>query len=663
MSARESIRSAALMALCILASPTSFAAVLRVDIGTGSDAGSCGANTSPCESIQRAVNLSQSGDEILVATGLYTYQAGLDPCSAGNTGVVCIVNKRLTIVGGFAGGNWESPDPAANPTVIDGAGAHRGVLVTRTFPGAPAASLVLAGFTLRNGRAAGGLGGPDGENGRGGGLKAALADLALRDVWFLDNQAVGASTASGAGGGGAGGGLFSATTPDLPSTIRLERVRFQGNEALGATGPERGGLALGGGMFVNFASVEAFDLDFDGNVATAGSSAGAGVAGGLRSDGLGGGLAILNGVKALIERLNAVDNVASGGAAAGASGFGGGAFGGGVYLEGSTLTMSDSSLRSNQALGGDAGSGGLGAGGGLMAFDGTLDLRRSWLIANRAEGGDGPIRKGSVGGGGAYLERANDSSVGVALTNCVVADNFVQLGSGGGVVGGGGGGLFVLGNEALLRHVTLARNGLSESPLVGQAVVVVNRGAAVSEAVVENAIVSDHRSVANVAAIQVQPDAFAHFQRPLFANNVRDTNEGFGSFGTISGLDTAIFAPDAGYVSPGPPAFDYHVIHSSPAVDEAQTSEVSFDIDRTSRGSLRDIGADEVCLAAADDIVLADETLSVTKHVEACETITVRDYTVAATGDLSLQAGRLITFESGFMVFSGGRLRVLGTLP
>lgn len=664
MTSRQSVLSACLVPLLALAAPAASAAVRRVDVGAGSDAGSCGAVASPCASIQRAVNLSQSGDEIWVAAGIYTYQAAADPCASSDTGVVCIVNKQLTITGGFAGGEWTSADPAANLTVIDGTQSHRGILVTRIFPGAPATSLVLDGFNVRDGRAFGGLGPPDGDSGRGGGLKAALVDrLVVRDVTFVDNRAVGAATASGAGGSALGGALFCATTPTLPSTVRLERVRFESNQALGGTGADRGGLGQGGGLLVSFASLAAFDVDFVGNVAAAGSSTGAGVSGGLRADALGGGMGIANVASAQIERLTAIDNVASGGGATGASGVGGGAFGGGVYLEGSSLTMSDSSLSSNEALAGDADSGGLGAGGGLMAFDAALDLRRSTLIANRAEGGDGPTLKGSVGGGGAYLERAADPSVEVALTNCVVADNFVQLGTGGGVVGGGGGGLFLLGNDALLQHVTLAGNGLSESPLVGQALVVVNRLSSVSKTVIEHSIISDHDSVANVAAVQVQPDAFAHFARPLFADNTRNTNDGFGDHGTITGLDTAVLAADAGYVAPGPPDFDYHLTLGSAAVDEAPDSQVVFDLDGSRRGSPRDIGADEICQAAADDLVLADATLSGPAIFEACATITVHDYTVAASGDLTLQAGGRVTFESGFRVLLGGRLRVVGTLP
>jgi hypothetical protein len=664
MCSLRTILAACVATLLALAAPAAAsAAVRRVDVGAGSDAGSCGAVASPCASIQRAVNLSQSGDEILVAEGVYTHQAVADPCSSSDTGVVCIFNKQLTIRGGFAGGDWSSADPAAHPTVIDGTQSHRGVLVSRTFPGAPATSLVLDGFTIRDGRAFGGLGPPDADSGRGGGLKAALVDrLVVRDVTFLDNRAIGAATAS-AGGAALGGGLFVDTTPTLPSTVRLERVRFEANQALGGTGADRGGLGHGGGLLVSRASFVAFDVDLVGNLAAAGGSPGAGVAGGLRADGLGGGLALANVASAQIERLTATDNVASGGAASGADGVGGGAFGGGVYLEGSSLTMSDSALRGNQALAGDAGSGGLGAGGGLMAFDASLDLRRSTLIANRAEGGDGPTLKGSVGGGGAYLERAANPGVEVSLTNCVVADNFAQLGSGGGVVGGGGGGLFILGNDALLQHVTLARNGLSESPLIGQAVVVVNRLSQVSAAVIEHSIVSDHDSLVNNAAVHVQPQAFAHFERPLFADNTRNTNDGFGNHGTITGLDTAVLAADAGYVSPGPPDFDYHLTLASAAVDEAPDSEVVFDLDGSRRGDPRDIGADEICQAAADDVVLADATLSGAALVEACETITVRNYTVAASGDLTLRADRRVTFESGFQVLSGGRLRVDSTLP
>lgn len=658
-------RAVLLVSLCAaatgLAAPDAAAVVRRVDVSGGSDAGSCGSAASPCFSIQRAVNLSQTGDEILVAAGVYTYQPALDPCSAGDTGVVCIVNERLTLRGGFDGVDWTTPDPAAHPTVIDGQNSRRGILVTRTFPGAPSAALVLAGFTVRNGRAVGGLGGPDGDNGRGGGLKSALSDVEVRDVVFLDNVAQGAATGSGAGGGGAGGGLFSASDGTLPpSEVRLERVLFEGNQALGGVGPDRGGLGLGGGMFVNNATLTAVDVDFDANSAIAADSAGSGGIG-QRADALGGGLAILADVTATIDRLTATGNLASGGDAGVASGVGGGAFGGGVYVEASTLTMSDSTLSGNEAVAGDANIGGLGAGGGLMTFDASLDLRRSWLLANTAEGGDGPTRVGSVGGGGAYLERASDPGVTVTLTNCVVADNFVQKGTGGNGFGGGGGGLFLLGNDALLRHLTIARNGLSDAPpLIGEAVTVVNRptgvNGGVSEATIEYTIVSDHPGT----AVRVQPDATAHFVRPLFADNGQDVSQGTGA--TVTGLASALAAADAGYVSPGPPDFDYHLLLSSPAVDEAPGSQEALDVDRTTRQAPRDIGADEVC-GATEDLLLADDTLTGTEVHEACDTIVVRNYTVAGTGDLTLQAGRRLVFENGFAVLSGGELRGHSTLP
>ena len=99
------------VALCLLIVKAGFGTVLRVDATNGVDSGGCGSEANPCASIQQAVNNSTSGDEIRVAEGTYVYVSGVDPC-VGETGVVCIVDKRLSIVGGYLASDWSEPDPA-----------------------------------------------------------------------------------------------------------------------------------------------------------------------------------------------------------------------------------------------------------------------------------------------------------------------------------------------------------------------------------------------------------------------------------------------------------------------------------------------------------------------------------------------------------------------
>lgn len=649
----------------LLAAPFSplSAATFHVDAMTGVDGAGCGSQASPCASIQQAVNLAGAVDDtVLVAEGVYTYDVGLDPCTD-ETAVVCIVGKKLTILGGFPSGNWAQRNPTAHPTIIDGENFQRGVLVKRTFPMSPnGANLRLEGFTIRRG-----IAGPTPnreEDRRGGGLKAALVDsLVLRDVRFEDNVAQGADTGANDGGNGTGGGASVSSTESLPPIeVTLERVVFFQNQALGGTGPIRGGLALGGGLFIDQSVVNASDLTFEGNVAAAGSSPGNGIFGGLRADSLGGGMAILFNTVVNVQGLTATANSSTGGDATGTDGRGGVGGGGAIYVERSSLELQDGMLRNNNSRGGDAARGGLGSGGGITTFDSTLVLNRVALVGNQVQGGDGPTEKGTAGGGGVFLNRLNDLTATATILNSILADNHVTIGAGGGIVGGGGGGVFVLSHDATITHSTFARNSLGTDPMAGQAISVVSRPDNPGQATIEYSILANHTSLDNVPAVNVRPDSSAAFEQGLFAGNENDTNEGTVGAGTFTGLNTMLSAASADFVSPGPPDFDYHILSSSPAIDEATSSTTELDFDGTLRQAPRDIGADESC-SAADDLVLADEVYTGSSLEQACNTITAGPAVVESTGDLTLQAGGKVILTDGFQVQEGGRLEVMIQLP
>lgn len=645
------------------------AATLRVDEQAGVDGEGCGTTANPCATIQKAVNLANSGDEVLVAAGTYLHDVAMDPCSPGDTAVVCIVEKELTIQGGYNPSDWTTSDPETNPTIIDGQDAFRGVLVKKTFPGAPGdASLAISGFTVTRGLATP-VPGSSSPDGQGGGLKAVLVKtLHVADMTFQDCTAVGNDSGSGPGGTGAGGGVFVSTASSLPLVSAMfERVTFSSNGAQGglSSGDDRGGFGLGGGMFIHRSVFKAKGLTFEGNNAQAGNSTGAGLTGFVRAESLGGGLAILRDATVTIQGLLASNNSATGGDASSSTGIGGTGAGGGLYVEGSRLDLVDADLRFNTVVGGNADTGGLSAGGGLMSFDAPTLLDRVALIGNQATGGDGPTKKGSAGGGGAYLERALDSSVSATIRNSIVADNRVVLGGGGGTVGGGGGGVFVLGNEVVFVHTTLARNELGSTPLTGQAVVVVPRSGAASHGTLRDTIIADHTSLANVAAVQAQSsDSSVTFERGLFAGNLQDTNAGAMNSGTFTGLATMESHNSAGFVSPGAPDFDYHILASSFARDATPESSEMFDFDRTFRGSPRDYGADEYCTAAQETVTLSNHEVSGAETVEACQIIEVGPaYVVASTGDLTLHAGARVVFSDGFQMESGAKLVVKVELP
>ena len=86
------------------------AAVLYVAPG-----GNCGGVTPCYGDIQTAVNAASNGDEIRIAQGTYSAVS----TGGGVTAVVRIINKKLTLTGGYVTSDWNQSQPAANPTIID----------------------------------------------------------------------------------------------------------------------------------------------------------------------------------------------------------------------------------------------------------------------------------------------------------------------------------------------------------------------------------------------------------------------------------------------------------------------------------------------------------------------------------------------------------------
>ena len=271
--------------------------VIRVAL-TGSDVSGCGSVDTPCKSIQYAVNSAASGDTILVAAGTYTYPAVgklNSECYLYTTTehppVVCIRSKHLTMRGGYSTSNWSTADPIANPTVIDGQNQHRGISLIGWSATEAKASLHMTGFTVQNGLAQGHSSGTDYQTGAyGGGMLALQAPIALENVRFVSNRAIGGNTTANGGGPGVGGGLAINRGPD-GTVSTLENVVFENNEACGGTGPVRGGSALGGGFLAYYAVLEANHITLTNNTAKAGDSNGSGVYI-WSADALGGGAAI-----------------------------------------------------------------------------------------------------------------------------------------------------------------------------------------------------------------------------------------------------------------------------------------------------------------------------------------------------------------------------------
>lgn len=668
---------------CLLVAAAAEAQTIRVDVGEPSadNSSSCGSEATPCRSIQAAVNSATNGDTILVAAGTYLFQPSLEPAECvESTAVVCVVNKELTILGGYDDGNWSSRTPDTNRTIIDGQNLRRGVLIKRGSPLAPPAGLRLEGFTIERGRADSSL--PEGADTFGGGFSAVLVDhVTLRDLLVRNNVSKGADTST-AGGAGRGGGISIRGGADFYTAVILERLTVEDNLAQGGYGDIRGGRAFAGGINLkDIQELEASDLVVRRNHSKGGFSSGTGAFENLRADALGGGIGMIDCGDMWIQGLEVLDNTAEAGGPTGVGGIGGHAWGGGLFLENSTVQISDARVQGNRSLGGSALSGtpsrpargGIGAGGGFNTFNATVTLDRVWVLDNLARGGDGPSQmdngdRGQVGGGGGYFEVSSTTYSGaINISNSVFADNSVELGNGHGASGGGGG-IFLLGIDGQFVHSVLANNGFNDSWLGGLGAVINTRlygqpGELRSSLRMEYSLVSGHQFSPPEDALRVNHDSTLDFNgRPtMFANNATDIDD--DEDGYIINNGALLSAADIEFVSPGAPNYDYHLQPVSPAIDAAVGSSMPLDIDRQPRRAPRDLGADEACSTSTDEVVLSNETAVGLVTKEACDTITARHYRISGTGEVTFTAGVSIVLESGFRVEPGGVFVAKTRLP
>lgn len=621
-------------ALTAAAAAAPAGATLRYVATTGTDSGNCAASATPCRTIQYAVNQSAAtGDEIRVAGGTYT-GAGSACTGLGTAAVACVVNKEIWIKGGYSTGDWGSPDPGRNPTILDGESARRGLVVERTAPTAPAAALLLENFEVRNGRGAPRtLGTGDALTfGFGGGIDAVFAPVTIVSVTFTNNVAIGANSATDYAGAAAGGALALRSRCDQPRLQGyLADVRFTGNLAdagdnTGTTG--RGGYSHGGALFVYCIDLYGTALRFEDNEARGGNAPSSDgtwdppfPGDGSRGDGLGGAISIEFGSAVDLSDVVASGNLARGGDAspslAGAVASGG--YGGAIQIEGNPtwpvdVTITAADLVQNQALGANGRSGGIGRGGALQTTDAALTLDRVLVLDNDSTGGDGAASgsgacsvgeasRGAADGGGVTLTRYGGSATPALVTNSIVAANRARMGATGCEPGGGGGGFFLDGVATTFDHVTLAGNSNGPSAMQGSAVVLLASTWPATLAA-RYGIVADHAAPAGTAAIHAQATTSVTFTRGLFAGNDFDTNTGAGGAGTFSGLATTITAGSAQFLAPGSPGFDYRIASGSPAVDAAVGSGETLDFENQTRDAQPDLGADE---AGSPPTIFADD--------------------------------------------------------
>jgi hypothetical protein len=177
------------------------AAVTRYVTAGGNDGGgtsSCTPSSLPCRTVQQAMNVATDGDEIRVATGVYT---GVQA----HTGVtqVVYINKTVILRGGYTTTNWTTSYPLTQPTTLDAGGQGRVVYITGDI------SPTLDGFIIAHGSATGLRANclPNDADGCGGGIFVIDAHPIVVNNTITNNIAA-VTTANPTYTTGYGGGLY-----------------------------------------------------------------------------------------------------------------------------------------------------------------------------------------------------------------------------------------------------------------------------------------------------------------------------------------------------------------------------------------------------------------------------------------------------------------------
>ena len=510
---------------------------------TGSDTPGCGGAGNPCRTFQYAVDAAQSGDEIRVATGIYT---GVQSMLSLNTDILTAtqlvaINKSLRVRGGYPAGNWAAPDPSVYPTTLDAAAAGRVVLITGTV------TVALEGLRITGGNATGLGGAPYGD--AGGGVWAQGATVTIANCDIRGNAAYSMTTGwtTGLGGGvclrecpgavltgntfaGNWGSMMGHGYGGALYLFNCRGAHLLGNVIRGNSGSNANGY--GGG--VNVSQSESVILEanvFQDNVGSIGANY------------YGGGLALQYAHYALVTRNTFEGNV----------GGGGWSWGGGLYLETSHgVTIMRNSFQDNVASA-------------WQGWGGGLSLDDSWGVnvdGNLFRRNKGTIRPAELSWGGAVHIAGRWP---YTLTNNAFVMNEVTT---------AGSGLYVEDGRAQLLHNTFAANHGGDG--TGIAI-----SGTLSSVAMSNTIVADH-----AVGIHAVEGGSATLDTTLWHSNGTDA---LGNV-TRSGDRTTdpFLAPDG-----------YHLTRASPAIDQGVNVGVATDIDGQRRpgGAGYDIGADEYMAA------------------------------------------------------------------
>lgn len=281
---------------------------------TGSDGGTCEDQNAPCQTILYANTQVADNGEIRVAAG--TYPEFIQ------------VMRTITLTGGFAPDNWETPNWQVNQTILDGQHNFRPLTIS-------ADNVKVDGFVVRNGDATKGF---HTMPNMGGGIFVGSVNHVFSATLVnlrIENNV--ASTFDSGYGGGLEAELGS--TFGIPTRLVISNVTFYSNTATTASFS-----ASGGAISLQAVGQSALDVEMD---------------------------------HVMVEGNTAGNDFSSGG---------GGIF---LRLNGGTATIAQSEIRNNQAARvATATLNSPSRGGGIELDNGTLHLVNVLLSGNSGERGD-----------------------------------------------------------------------------------------------------------------------------------------------------------------------------------------------------------------------------------------------------------------------------------
>lgn len=427
-------------------------------------------------SVQAAVDDASGGDEIWVAGGVYS-----DVHVSGTMTQVVLVDKALTLRGGFAAPFSASPDVTANPTILNADRRGRVIVVADT-------AVSIQGFQITGGN--GNQDTSQSNSGFGGGVFATNAVLTMTDNFVFDN--IGALYEGGGGGIWIKDSQFTVTKNDVYSNTAVTDIS--------PTYTHWDDFGVGGGILIENSRGTLHDNTIRNNVAS------------VHTVGQGGGILIFDSShitltnNAVVENVGSYEdlaigggivwsyyeeyknpgpakglishNVISGNIAAKVSNTNGEGGGLAVFIHNydahneSLVSIIANDIISNTALVSPTSSNGGFSGGLMVGGSGRYEFSRNRILSNTATGKstDGILSSGGgvmIGSGHMTFDgdliqfnqlgsRGNSSGIGfveggvITMTNVVIADNRAQS---------GGEGVAIYNGQVTMMHPTIVRNG------------------------------------------------------------------------------------------------------------------------------------------------------------------------------------------------------------